>query len=246
MESHFHIKSTQEKVIFGASVVFILASLVFDGYIFWLNRAENIALKNEVAELENLAGLVQANLNKTRIAKSVVEGAVQNEKQINVSFQDQIQGIVGTVSVLEKLSKTDTELLKKYSKVYFLNENYIPEKLTVIDLTYLLEPTRTLQIHEKISAYLKNMLDSAKNEGIEIKIASAYRSFGEQASIKSNYKVTYGAGTANKFSADQGYSEHQLERHWTSPPQKSARCSLVLIKPLLILGSWATPTNTAL
>jgi D-alanyl-D-alanine carboxypeptidase len=28
--------------------------------------------------------------------------------------------------------------------------------------------------------------------------------------LKSTYSVTYGAGTANRFSADQGYSEHQL------------------------------------
>ena len=41
-------------------------------------------------------------------------------------------------------------------------------------------------------------------------MVSAYRSFGEQAALKSSYKVTYGAGTANSFSADQGYSEHQL------------------------------------
>ncbi|OHB11524.1 MAG: hypothetical protein A3H60_01405 [Candidatus Zambryskibacteria bacterium RIFCSPLOWO2_02_FULL_44_12b] len=41
-------------------------------------------------------------------------------------------------------------------------------------------------------------------------IASAFRSFETQASLKSEYRVVYGAGTANQFSADQGYSEHQL------------------------------------
>jgi D-alanyl-D-alanine carboxypeptidase len=41
-------------------------------------------------------------------------------------------------------------------------------------------------------------------------VVSAYRSFGEQSSLKASYKRTYGAGTANSFSADQGYSEHQL------------------------------------
>ena len=39
---------------------------------------------------------------------------------------------------------------------------------------------------------------------------SAYRSFAEQRALKGDYTVTYGAGTANSFSADQGYSEHQL------------------------------------
>ena len=192
------------------SIVFILASLSFDGYVFWLLRDENIALKNELIGLESLASQIQINLNKTRVEKILLENALQNEKQINLSFQDQIQGIVGTVSVLEKLSKTDTELLKKYSKIYFLNENYIPERLAVIDKSYLLEQSRSLLIHEKVWPYLKTLLDNAQNEGVTIQIASAYRSFGDQAGIKSANKVTYGAGTANKFSADQGYSEHQL------------------------------------
>ena len=42
-----------------------------------------------------------------------------------------------------------------------------------------------------------------------MKIASAYRSFGYQGTLKSDYKTTFGSG-ANAFSADQGYSEHQL------------------------------------
>ncbi len=54
------------------------------------------------------------------------------------------------------------------------------------------------------------LLESANTEGITIQVISAYRSFGTQAYLKSSYKVTYGIGTANKFSADQGYSEHQL------------------------------------
>ncbi len=197
-------------VLIITSVVFILASVGFNGYVFWLIRSENLALKNEVAELENFAGVVKVNLNKTRIEKAVAEEALQNEKQINISFQDQIQGLAGTVGVLEKLSKTDTELLKKYSKVYFLNENYIPPKLVNIEDKYVFEKGKTLEVHENIYSKLKTMLDDAEREGVQIKVASAYRSFGTQASLKSTYSVTYGAGTANKFSADQGYSEHQL------------------------------------
>lgn len=56
---------------------------------------------------------------------------------------------------------------------------------------------------------LKAMIDTAQSEGVEIKIRSAYRSFKEQQQLKSAYTVSYGSG-ANKFSADQGYSEHQL------------------------------------
>ena len=40
-------------------------------------------------------------------------------------------------------------------------------------------------------------------------ITSAYRSFDRQQELKSYYQTIYGEG-ANQFSADQGYSEHQL------------------------------------
>ncbi len=53
------------------------------------------------------------------------------------------------------------------------------------------------------------MLDDAAST-TTIQIASAYRSFDTQESLKTSYKVIYGAGSANQFSADQGYSEHQL------------------------------------
>ena len=57
--------------------------------------------------------------------------------------------------------------------------------------------------------FLKKMLDDAQTANIDLKIASAFRSFDTQSTLKSAYKVTYGSGS-NKFSADQGYSEHQL------------------------------------
>jgi D-alanyl-D-alanine carboxypeptidase len=53
------------------------------------------------------------------------------------------------------------------------------------------------------------MLLAARNAGHELRIISGYRSFHEQSSLKNAYTVTYGSG-ANSFSADQGYSEHQL------------------------------------
>jgi D-alanyl-D-alanine carboxypeptidase len=53
------------------------------------------------------------------------------------------------------------------------------------------------------------MIDEAADDGLDLKVVSAYRSFDEQAVLKGAYTQTYGTG-ANTFSADQGYSEHQL------------------------------------
>lgn len=131
------------------------------------------------------------------------------EKSRVDALNSQVGQIQGSVDTLEKLKATDVELLKKYSKVYFLNENYIPESFSAIDPEYGYNPDDTYLVYSKIWPFLKVLLSTAKADNIDIKVISAYRSFGEQSSLKSSYKVIYGTG-ANKFSADQGYSEHQL------------------------------------
>ena len=153
--------------------------------------------------------VVYKNLGESNNDRAGLLAKVREDKRIINAFQGQISEIGTTVGTLKKLSETDKELLKKYSKVYFLNENYIPLKLTKIDELYLFEKDRELSIHAEVEPFLKKMLGDAKEADIDILIASAFRSFGDQASLKSGYALVYGSG-ANQFSADQGYSEHQL------------------------------------
>jgi LAS superfamily LD-carboxypeptidase LdcB len=190
--------------------ILIISAFLFDGYQFWILRQDNILARSREEELDNTVSVLQKKLSQSRTEIALTLEALQNEEAKNGDFQNQIQNIASTVGVLEKLSQTDPELLKKYSKVYFLNENYIPKNLIPIEKTYLFNQNKTSQILAEVWPHLKSMMDSAKAEGVEMEILSAYRSFGEQQSLKSSYKVTYGAGTANSFSADQGYSEHQL------------------------------------
>ena len=191
------------------TVVLIVASICFDSYIFWKIREENISLKNETVTYEEAIVSLQKRLNKEYGEKDAIKTLLTVERQNSDYIQNQIQDITSTVGQLKKLSETDVELLKKYSKVYFLNENYTPQKLTDVPQEYLNVKTKQVQVHSDVYPHLKNMLDEAKKEGANIQILSGYRSFDTQASLKSSYKVSYGSG-ANKFSADQGYSEHQL------------------------------------
>lgn len=125
-------------------------------------------------------------------------------------FQSQVGNFTGTLNTLQKLSKTDPELLKKYSKVYFMNDNYVPERLSEIPLAIQYNENRQMLIHSDVLPHLKEMIADAKSGTVNLYVSSAYRSFAEQRALKSDYRMTYGAGTANSFSADQGYSEHQL------------------------------------
>lgn len=191
------------------SSTLLLSSIGFNVFLYTKLNKENQNLNSSIEKYEYALSLSQKRLASTHQEKTQIENSLLKEKENTNLFQSQIQNLAGTVGVLEKLSKTDSELLKKYSKVYFLNENYIPESISLLDPKYLFQKDKPIDINTKVLPYLQNLIDEANNNGLNLLVLSGYRSFHTQASLKSAYKVTYGSG-ANKFSADQGYSEHQL------------------------------------
>lgn len=177
---------------------------------FLLENASTTRVLNEEKELASstIADLA-SRLSLTTEELEDIERDYRREKNKNDEFEDQIKEIAGTVGVLDKLSKTDEELLKKYSRTYFLNENFIPLKLSLISKEYRLNPDKDAYFHGDAIDFLEEMLDDAKKAGHDIKVISAFRSFDEQVELKGQHTLVYGSG-ANAFSADQGYSEHQL------------------------------------
>lgn len=187
---------------------------------FWWQSAEYkkviSSLENEVAsttqELSLKEGVIEELSDRLHMTTEELDNTVnrlRDEKERNDDMEDQVRELAGTVSDLDKLSKTDKELLQKYSKVYFLNEHYVPESLREIDNEWKYDESRSHQLHSKVIRFFEDMMEEAKDDGIELWVTSAYRSFQYQSQLKGAYSVTYGSG-ANAFSADQGFSEHQL------------------------------------
>jgi D-alanyl-D-alanine carboxypeptidase len=169
----------------------------------------DVDLRRERGALLAEKSRLQTELGSLKAERDSLQDLARDQKEVIDAFAPTIDNISGTVGDLQKLANTDEELLKKYSKVYFLNENYVPSKLTEIDKQYLFGQGSNLLIHGDVWPYLKDLLEDANDNGIKLRIASAFRSFDAQASLKAGYTVVYGSG-ANQFSADQGYSEHQL------------------------------------
>ena len=179
----------------------------------WYDRSllqdERTQLQADLVALREVLENTKKELTNTQTDREQLAEALSSEQEKLELVGDAFEEIKGTVSVLDKLSKLDPELLQKYSKVYFLNEHYVPEHLRSISTKYLYNESREEQIDSRVKPFLEDLLEDAEEDGIELYVASAYRSFDTQASLKTNYTVTYGSG-ANAFSADQGYSEHQL------------------------------------
>lgn len=176
------------------------------------NDAFQQELNNKNAELTLASSTISKLKEEQEDLKKDLEDLAddyKDEKDKNDDFEDQIRDLAGTLGDLDKLSKIDEELLAKYSKVYFLNENYRPKKLTRIDDDYVLEGKKDQYFQADAIKFLEDMFDAAADDGIDLKVISAYRSFDEQTELKGQFEQVYGEG-ANAFSADQGYSEHQL------------------------------------
>ncbi|MES2225261.1 MAG: M15 family metallopeptidase [Patescibacteria group bacterium] len=207
---------------FPRPLLYALAGLSFcvvvaAGYLGWRTYTlarERAALSTELASstrayLAETTDL-QAKLADETASRISLEGQLTHEQERADAIAIEARTSSSTAAALQKRIDTDAELLKKYSKVYFLNENYVPLVLAPIPSEYNYEKTRVLKVQGQVEPRLEQLLKDAHDDGQDILVISAYRSFDTQAGLKSSYRVTYGAGTANSFSADQGYSEHQL------------------------------------
>jgi len=195
------------------------AGLVTTGYLGVRAIDQNSVIDNQNARIsEQVVTLQTANSTIASLEadlgnlKNDLEELLSNyedELDRNEEFEDQIMDLAGSLDEFERLSEIDEELLIKYSKVSFLNENYVPSRLKQIDDDYMLAGKGDQYFHGDAMRFLERMFDAAKRDDIDLKIISAYRSFDEQNQLKGQFTQQFGAG-ANAFSADQGFSEHQL------------------------------------
>jgi len=177
------------------------------GY-FWYEQVT--ALESQKSSYEDTKRADEATINELSAKIADLEGRLAGEVARNDAYGEQVNSLAYSVGQLEKLSKTDRELLAKYSNVYFLSENFVPSPLEDIDEEFLARKESGMQIHGHIKERLQRMMRDAAADNSPLRVLSSYRSFGTQAGLKASYSLTYGKGTANQFSADQGYSEHQL------------------------------------
>lgn len=202
MQKHFAREIPVTYVAIGAFVALLIAGASAYAYYSKYATREATAAFERVLLNERLAAAEEENES--------LRNLLQAEAAENEAFGKRVEDLASSVNFLDKLSKTDRELLQKYSSVYFLNDNFVPDPLVPLSDELLARPGGNMMLHGQVLPFLEGMMQAAENDGVPLKILSAYRSFGTQSALKASYKVNYGAGTANQFSADQGYSEHQL------------------------------------
>lgn len=91
-----------------------------------------------------------------------------------------------------------------------LPSTYVPAGLTVPNIPLRL-PASSPEMHVRpeTAAALERMAAAAKSQGINLMLASGYRSYSEQQTVYQGYVNSQGQTAADTFSARPGHSEHQ-------------------------------------
>lgn len=134
----------------------------------------------------------------------------------NDNKKDDLSRIVSIVNVkanydhydIDAVTNTDISkgkllLVNKYTK---LSNDYVPDELTSIPLTYAYADNQTTK--EVLDAF-KNMWSAAKKEDLKLIVNSSYRDYESQNSVWNNYEDYNGEEYADSIAARPGYSEHQ-------------------------------------
>lgn len=138
------------------------------------------------------------------------------DKYVNYSDEtgeDELETIIYINLGLDKEDYVDSKLVSKFSvdmivnKHNHLSNDFKPDDLTLIDNKY----TGNEELYCSRIAYnaFIQMYNVAKNEGYDLVINSAYRSYQDQEDIVELYRDLYGDSYVEKYVAKPGYSEHQ-------------------------------------
>ena len=142
--------------------------------------------------LQSKVDTLQASLDLLSSKSALIAQVLSQQEDKTASVAQVVGQVSQSVGNLEKLSKSDPELLKKYSKIYFLNEHYVPVSLATVDPTDSINPSKVIQYHASAWPFMQKLFAAVANEvpSNTLKIDSAFRSFGAQAQLKKSYQFT--------------------------------------------------------
>ena len=97
----------------------------------------------------------------------------------------------------------------RYNEMYKKNGIFYIDGLMIANKTYSLPSTYGSGLKSSANSAFKEMKAAAAKDGINLYIASGYRSYQTQKYVYGNYASQWGSSIADIFSARAGHSEHQ-------------------------------------
>jgi LAS superfamily LD-carboxypeptidase LdcB len=112
---------------------------------------------------------------------------------------------------MKPATRSGDDLLVLVNKEYTLPEDYVPSDLVSASLSGL-RLGEGFMLRNILIDDLKNMVNDAKSDGVDLSIVSGYRSYQDQIDTYNYWTAVNGNNTdiADQISARPGHSQHQL------------------------------------
>lgn len=115
----------------------------------------------------------------------------------------------GYPEIMEPATRNGDDLLVLVNKEYYLPSDYAPSDLVSASLSGIRRGS-SYQLRNILIPDLTQMVNDAKNDGIDLSIVSGYRSYNTQVATWNYWRNINGVDGADKISARAGHSQHQL------------------------------------
>lgn len=115
-------------------------------------------------------------------------------------------------STIVTIPSSEVTLTTVVDKGHKLSSDYVPPNLVLVQGIPGIRINKTIYLRSELIEPLKKLGAKAQKDGVDLSIASGYRSYATQVSTY-NYWVQYNGGNAalaDQVSARPGHSEHQL------------------------------------
>ena len=202
-----------KKVIIILSSIIVLIFIILMIFLFNVNdeSIDNLEEKPEYEDI-NTTEKEKNEFSSYSYYKEENLERYRNYKANNSSLDN--SDIVTRVNLnLDKEIYTDTvqatNLNTNYvlvNKFNYLGSDYIPNNLELLDNSYA---KSGIYLVKEAKDMLEKLIAAAKEDGLNIRVTSAYRSYSYQVNLYNNYVKTDGEKLADTYSARPGYSEHQ-------------------------------------
>lgn len=167
------------------------------------DNIELITSNNYIKDLTNM-------LNLTYFKNNNLERYIKYYLNNNYNYIDVITyvniGLDNDYYTNTKLVDNENDITLLVNKYNYLNENYVPNDLTLINSKYT---TRENKLRAQAASSFEALAADALKDGIKIYAASSYRSYSYQKNLYNYYVSIDGIEEADTYSARPGFSEHQ-------------------------------------
>lgn len=173
------------------------------------NEDVQVAQKNEVAEVPPVP---QVNPEVEKLGR-VLSSMSQRAKQAipNGSPEEFLADLHKVLDADKNTRSDDLSLLYLIDKKHNVGENYVPKDLQGLVKNDLYTISRNnLSLRPEAEASLKEMSTAALKDGVRIHVLSTYRSYQYQKSLFQHWVEVDGLKEAERESAREGTSQHQL------------------------------------